>query len=163
MKPIACYGKKPRGSATSKKAVINGIAVFLNFSKTSTHGNIIVYSMKEPYPRICVASGNDYYDCLDRIEAFFAKHGLEIQSKLDMLDSNMCFPKEVLDKALKNKGGDYKIVTSKDKEDGMRLVVSNPEHGEIEYLYVDPDEAPRKDDKIDTEKVKAEWLRRKNG
>lgn len=160
MKLIACYGSKPRGSKTSKKQVINGIPCFLHYSKSSTNGNIIVYSMIDPYPRICIATGNTYYECLDRVNAFFEKHSLEISMKLSNLDTSMCFPKDAVDKAIKNRHKPYEIFDDGKCREGTRLIIGKEGLDYKYYLRVYPDEVPRSNGSILVDDIVKEWKER---
>lgn len=163
MKPFAIYGKKPRGSKTSKRDVLENIPVFLQFSNSATSGNIIVYYDKPPYPRICVASGNTYWDCRNKVEAYFSKNSEKIKNGLLNINKAYGVPAEFFDK--KAKANNYDIFdNSKDKPNGYKLVT--PYHNlQPLYLWVDLETCPTKNvggKKVaDSEKICEDYLKRK--
>lgn len=163
MKPYATYGKKPRGSKTSKRTTICGIPVFLHY--TASTGKILnVYHDVKPYPRIITTAGDSYWNCVDKVESFFNANALAIQDTLNTLDINFGINKDLLDKAIQKKS-DYKIYEKNPFKASYKLVVHKHENDYV-YLFVNKSEAPTKNIKgkkvSDSEKIYEEFLRRKS-
>ena len=162
MKPYATYGKKPRGSKTSKREVIHGIPLFLHFSKADTSGSIIAYHDKHPYPRIAVFAGNGYWDAKEKLEAWFEKNVLDVKLKLETLDKNFGIPKDIMDKAIFN-ANKYRIYDTNPRLPNLALVVIETTDGFL-YLRVSPSEAPMinvNNKKVpDSDKIYKEYLER---
>ena len=164
MKPFAIYGKKPRGSKTSKREILNGIPVFLHSSTLDTKKNIVCYHDKPPYPRIIVSAGITYWECRLKIEEFFSKNSLEIQETLKLLDKNYGLPKDLLDKKVLT--FKYEIYNSNPRLEGYS-VVTPFQNGEFLYLWADASVAPTKTYNgkkiLDKELIFEEYLKRKIG
>ena len=164
MKPFATYGKKPRGSKTSKRETINGIPVFLHYSNASTGSSIICYHDVKPYPRIVVAAGEKYWTCRDKLYKFFDDNLLDIRHALDTLDSNFGVPKEYMDKIILD-SSKYKIYDKNPKTHGYSLVV-HKHLDDYVYLFANPDEAPTKNIRgkkvLDGDKIYVEYVSRSN-
>lgn len=161
MKPFAAYGKKPRGSKTSKREVIEGLPVFLHYG-TATGHSIIAYHDSKPYPRIAVFAGSSYWNCKDKLDAFFSERILDIRQELDTLNVHFGIPKDILDKAIHNRNR-YEIYNKHPNKDGFRLVFKEHE-GEYIYLFANPSSAPTKNIKgkkvLDGDKIYGEYISR---
>jgi hypothetical protein len=162
MKPYATYGKKPRGSKTSKRDTINGIPVFLHSSSADTGGGVVAYWDRVPYPRIIASAGSTYWIARDKVEEFFSKNALEIDEALKTLDKNFGIPKEFFDKKFKTY--DYEIYEGNPWKEKYRLVTPYY-NGEYLYLWIIPDLAPYRNvnnKKIpDVNAILEEYLKRK--
>jgi hypothetical protein len=162
MKPFAIYGKKPRGSKTSKREILSGIPVFLHSSTIETRKNVVCYHDKPPYPRIIVSAGETYWACRLKIEEFFSKNSLEIKETLETLDKNYGLPKNLMDAKIKS--FEYEIYDSNPRLNGYSVVT--PFHnGEFLYLWADASVAPTKTYNgkvtLDKDLIFDEYLKRK--
>lgn len=165
MKPYATYGKKPRGSKTSKREVVNGIPLFLHFGQ-ATGKAIIAYHDKPPYPRVTVFAGDSYWDCKDKLVAWFKINSLDVQLKLDTLDKNFGMDKDIIDKAVYD-SNKYNIYEEHPHHGGfpyLSLVTVPLDDNKFLYLWVNNSEAPtvKVKNKIqpDVHVIHAEYLKR---
>jgi len=87
------YGRKPRGSKTSKKEIFSGIPVFLHSSKSVVggYGAIHCYHNVFPYPLMFCVSKGSYWASRDAIEQFIESNLPMVKEVLSSYDKNSCF------------------------------------------------------------------------
>lgn len=91
------YGKKPRGSKTSKKISYKGMNFFLHQSKAGTRNNIDLYHFEPPYPLIyCFYMSKLHTD--KRVTDWIEKRFDDIRERLKDIDENIQIPVEIYTK-----------------------------------------------------------------
>lgn len=99
-KLVVTYGKKPRGSKTSKVVKVGNLSFFLHMSQGETRGNIYVYHFAEPYPLIaCFAMSKN--DTQDKVTAWIERRFDDIKTRLGNLGEYITIPKDIYKKGMK--------------------------------------------------------------